>query len=145
MAFTPTYATIEQLREYTGQAEAVLSDDRAEEILRRAERDIDSLAVVGWPTDETTGLRFDPAALSDTEALALRRATCAQAEYRLEMGDSFFVKGQYEEVSGPEFSTKGKLGRIGPQTFNELRGAQLIKLSTTTTNRRGDLDQAWRP
>lgn len=144
MPFTPTYATAEQLRDYTGKTSGELSDNDALAVLRRAEGDIDSVAVVGRPVNDDTGRRFDPDALSAGEARTLRLATCAQAEYRLEMGDSFFVRGQHAEVSGPEFSTKGTLGRIGPQTMNELRGSQLVRLTTTTTNRRGDLDPTWR-
>lgn len=143
MSFTPTYATVAQLRDYTGKTAGELPDEQAEQLLQKAERDIDSLALVGRPVIEATGLRFDPTALSATEALTLKRATCAQAEYRLEMGDSFFIRGQHGEVSGPEFSTKGTLGRIGPQTYNELKGAPLVRLTTTTSNPRGDLDE-WR-
>ena len=143
MPFTPTYATAEQLRDFTGQTEEQLSDEAALAVLRKAEGDLDSLAVIGRPVLEN-GHRFDPDSLSDTEAAALTAACCAQAEYRLEMGPSFFIRGQHSEVSGPEFSTKGTLGRIGPQTMKELRAAPgLIRLTTTTTNRRGDLDPVW--
>jgi len=141
--FTPTYATAEQLRDFTGQTEEQLSDEAALAVLRKAEGDLDSLAVIGRPVLES-GHRFDPDSLSDTESAALTAACCAQAEYRLEMGPSFFIRGQHSEVSGPEFSTKGTLGRIGPQTMKELRAAPgLIQLTTTTTNRRGDLDSVW--
>ena len=143
MPFTPTYATAAQLRDYTGKTSGELSDTAALAVLRRAEADIDSLAVVGRPVDDATGLRFNPANLTAGEVRTLMRATCAQAEYRLEMGESFFIRPQHTEVSGPEFTTKGTLGRIGAQTMNELRGSQLVCLTTTTTNRRGDLDP-WR-
>ena len=143
MPFTPTYATAEQLRDFTGQTEEQLSDEAALAVLRKAEGDLDSLAVIGRPVLES-GHRFDPDSLSDTESAALTAACCAQAEYRLEMGPSFFIRGQHSEVSGPEFSTKGTLGRIGLQTMKELRAAPgLIQLTTTTTNRRGDLDSVW--
>lgn len=143
MSYSPTYATIVQLRDYTGKTSGELSDTAALAVLQRAEADIDSLAVVGRPVDDTTGLRFDPDTLTAAEVRTLARATCAQAEYRLEMGASFFIRPQHAEVSGPEFTTKGRLGRIGPQTYNELRGSQLVRLTTTTTNSRGELDP-WR-
>lgn len=143
MPFTPTYATAAQLRDYTGKTEAELPDEDALLLIRKAETDLDSLAVVGRPTLDT-GHRFDPDTLSAVESAALTAACCAQAEYRLEMGPSFFIRGQHSEVSGPEFSTKGTLGRIGPQTMNALRKApQLVRLTTTTSNPRGDLDPTW--
>lgn len=143
MTFTPTYATADQLRDYTGKDEAALPDPEALLLLQKAEGDIDSVAVVGRPTLDS-GRRFDPEQLDDVELNCLMLSTCAQAEYRLEMGASFFIRGQHEEVSGPEFSTKGKLGRIGPQTMRELSATQLVKMTTTTANRRGDFDPTWR-
>ncbi len=137
-----TYATPAQLRDYTGDDFLELPDTEALRLLRKAERDIDSLAPVDRPVLEATGLRFDPTALSGREALILQRATCAQAEYRREMGAEFFIRGQHEEVTGPEFSTKGKLGMIGPATWRELRGNGFIRLSTTTSTSAG---LAWRP
>lgn len=142
MPFTPTYATAEQLRDYTGKTEEQLPDEEALLLIQKAERDLDSLAVVGRPTLEN-GHRFDPETLDEADQNTLTAACCAQAEYRLEMGPSFFIRGQHDEVSGPEFSTKGKLGKIGPQTMRELRATQLVKLTTTTTNRRGDFDPTW--
>lgn len=143
MPFTPTYATADQLRDFTGQTSGQLSDTAALALIRKAEEDLDSIAVVGRPVLEN-GHRFDPDSLADTEAAALTAACCAQAEYRQEMGPSFFIRGQHSEISGPEFSTKGTLGRIGPQTMNALRKApQLVRLTTTTSNPRGDLDPTW--
>lgn len=145
MTFVPTYATADDLRDYTGKSAQDLPDEAALAVIRKSEADLDSLAVVGRPVDEDTGRRFDPDTLSVNEARALRDAVCAQAEYRLLMGDEFFIRPQHAEVSGPEFSTKGKLGRIGAQTITELRAAPgLIRMTTTTTNRRGDLDPTWR-
>jgi hypothetical protein len=139
---TATYATPTQLRDYTGDDFLTLPDTEALRLLAKAERDIDSLAPVDRPVSEATGLRFDPTSLSGREALILQRATCAQAEYRREMGDEFFIRGQYEEVTGPEFSTKGKLGLIGPATWRELRGNGFIRLTTTTKT---SDSLAWRP
>lgn len=143
MTFVPTYATADQLRDYTGKTEEQLPDEQALPVLRKAETDLDSIAGVNRPTLET-GHRFDPDTLSTIEAAALTAACCAQAEYRLEMGESFFIRPQHTEVSGPEFSTKGALPRIGPQTVKELRAAgSLVKLTTTTANPRGGDDPLW--
>lgn len=137
-----TYATAAQLRSYTGDTSQTLSDATAAALIEAAERDIDSLAPVDRDVDATTGLRFDPAALSTREALILRRATCAQAQYRQLMGSEFFIRGQYAEVNGPEFSTKGRLGIIGPATWRELKGNGFIRLTTTTST--GDT-LVWKP
>lgn len=131
----PTYATASQLRSYTGLDSTALPDATANALLEKAEGDIDSFAVIDRPYDETTGRRFVPANLSSTEALILRRATCAQAEYRRAMGSEFFVVGQYASVTGPDYSTTGQLGYIGPGTWRELAASGFIKLSTTTASR----------
>lgn len=129
----PTYATATQLRTYTGLDSTKLPDDAANALLNKAEDDIDSLALVNRPALESTGHRFDVATLSTTEARILRNATCAQAEYRLEMGSSFFIRSQHASVSGPDFSTNGRLSYIGPAVYRHLAGSGFIRLSTTTT------------
>jgi hypothetical protein len=74
-----------------------------------------------------SGLKFDPLSqLTSVQALALKRATCAQAEYRFEMGEEFFVQAQYGQVSGPDFSQTGKLPRVGPTAVQELQGYGLL-------------------
>lgn len=128
----PTYATIAQLRTYVQLDSAALGDTEATNLLAKAEGDIDSIANIDRPISAATGRRFAPAELSTVEALQLQRATCAQAEYRREMGNSFFVRGQFDKVSGPDFTTEGKLGAIGPQTWRELRANGFIRLTTTT-------------
>jgi hypothetical protein len=128
----PTYATASELRSYIGVDSTALPDATANSLIEKAEKDIDSIAVVDRPIDDATGLRFAPASLSVKEARILRRATCAQAEFRREMGSDFFVKGQYESVTGPDYSTRGRLGTTGPQVWKELAGSGFIRLSTTT-------------
>jgi hypothetical protein len=140
---TLSYATIAQLREWTGQDATALPDPTATTLLLAAQQDIDSLAVATQPLDATTGLRFDPADLDTARTLVLARATCAQAAYRQAMGEDFFTGGQYAEVSGPDYSTKGKLGRIAPRVYRELAGAGLVRLTTTTATRDAELEPGW--
>lgn len=128
----PSYATAAQLRTYTELDSTALTDAAANLLLEKAEQDIDSLATVDRSYDETSGRRFTVADLSTTEALILRRATCAQAQYRKLMGMDFFTAGQYANVSGPDYSTSGTLGAIGPQVWREIGGTGFIKLSSTT-------------
>lgn len=99
-------------------------------LLARAERDIDGLASVLPTLDDTTGHKFDPAAMSARDADVLKRATCAQAEYRFTMGEDFMRRAQLAEVQGPDFTTKGTLPYIGPKVMRELAGTDLIPLST---------------
>jgi len=129
----PTYATAAQLRTYTGLDSTALPDATANALLLKAEDDIDALSVVNHSIDPTTERRFIPASLSTNEAMILRKATCAQAEYRNEMGSSFFIRAQHASVSGPDFSTTGRLSYIGPAVYRHLAGSGLIRLSTTTT------------
>lgn len=129
----PTYATAAQLRTYTGLDNTALPDAAANALLNKAEDDIDALSVVNHSIDPTTERRFIPASLSTNEAMILRKATCAQAEYRREMGAEFFIRSQYKSVSGPDFSTTGILSYIGPAVYRHLAGSGFIRLSTTTT------------
>lgn len=118
------YATADEFAEYvegweTDDEEALL---RA---LNRASLDVDRFVGFAWSV-QSNGLRFgdledNPQDLDEGELAALKRATCAQAEYRIEKGEEFFVHDQYESVGGPDFGTKGKLSRFGPKAREELR------------------------
>ena len=123
-----TYATIDDYREQTG--DATTSDAEVTRLLEAAERDVDR-AVGFHPTNEDTGLKFDPVTMHARDSKSIRRATIVQAQYRAAMGDEFFVKDQYAEVSGPEFTTKGKLARISPAVFDELQNGNVLNLSTS--------------
>lgn len=85
------------------------------------------------------GLKVDPNQLDGSDAMALKRATCAQAEYRDQMGSAFFVTPQYKTVSGPEFNVTGRRPRVGPRVMDELADTDLIQRgarATITTNAR---------
>lgn len=87
----------------------------------RASRDVDLLlpAATG---PLVGGLKVDPADPDlDADWLeALKRAACAQVEYRIEMGEEFFARNQYAVTQGPEFTLTGTLPYIGPKVRNEL-------------------------
>lgn len=101
-------------------------------LLERAERDVDRMLGAWWP-DETTGLKITVADLQTWQAAALSRAVCAQAEYRFKMGEDYFVRGQHQEVIGPDFQAKGKLPRFSPKAMEELQGAGLVRLQGRAT------------
>lgn len=118
------YVTPEEFAEYV---EGWETDDEAalQRTLNRASYDVDRFVGFAW-TVQANGFRFgdlteNPQGLDVGELTALRRATCAQAEYRIEKGEEFFVHDQHESTSGPDFSTKGKLTRFGPKAREELR------------------------
>jgi hypothetical protein len=118
------YATVE---DFEGYVEGWETTDKAalERALHRASRDVDLYVGFSYSI-ESNGLRFgdleeNPKGLDAGDLQALRNATCAQAEYRIEKGEEWFVHDQHESVSGPDFSTKGKLSRYGPKMREELR------------------------
>ena len=117
----PTYATRADCLDYT-EGLTVDDDDAFDRLIERAERQVDALLLGVWGP-RVNGLRVDPAAANPEHVEAVRRATCAQVEYRLEMGEEFFVRAQYAETAGPEFRTKGALPRVGPKVLEELRSA----------------------
>jgi hypothetical protein len=121
-----TYAVAADLETYmpTGSG---LSGADAEKLLQRSERDVDYVAG-NWPlASQTTGLKFDPTTLADWQKSALNRATCAQAEYRITMGEDFMVKAQYASVQGPDFTVSGRLPFIGPKVIRELVSGGLLR------------------
>jgi hypothetical protein len=73
------------------------------------------------------GLKINPYLLSGLDSARLRDATCAQAEYRNEMGEAFFRRAQWASVSGPDFKTTGRLPLIGPKVKQELSGSDLLQ------------------
>lgn len=128
----PTYATKADCIAYIPGL-SVNDDEEFDKLIERAERDIDS--IIGFrASDTTTGKKFVPLNLTTNERNALRDATCAQVEYRLEMGERFFVRPQHNKVRGPEFETEGRLPRIGPKVITELEGGVLLSLSSSWNN-----------
>lgn len=132
MARTP-YATPAQLRTYTGLDSTALPDADASALIASAERDLDSVAVTRRQEDD--GHRFVVGDLNTREAAVLANAACAQAEYRREMGNAFFVRAQFETSKGPDFESTGTLPYIGPKVWRELAGSGLVKMSTSGQGR----------
>ena len=135
------YATVAQFKAYSTLYKD-LQDAEITALLVGATRDID--ATVGATNERLDdGRRFDPSTLTTADAGVLSRATCAQAEYRKEMGERFFIRPQHAEVSGPDYGTKGKLQRIGPRVWDELAGSGVLRLSTQWAGS-GSSSPAWR-
>lgn len=125
----PTYATA---TDFTTYSEGAVIDDAVgtDRLLERAERDIDSCLIGPLLT---SGLKYDPTLTDSTAAgyltsaqkQLLMRATVAQAEYRLAKGEDFFIHAQYDRVSGPDFTTEGRLPYIGPKAVREIAATGL--------------------
>jgi hypothetical protein len=125
-----TYATAEQLAEYVEDNPDVTLPlgDATERLLERAERRVD--AVLGpYEPDETTGLKLDPGDLTDAQAGALARATCAGAEHELVVGLAFYV-GEDDYLPG-ELTVLRRAGRTAPKILEELSGSGLVTFSGT--------------
>lgn len=103
-------------------------------LITRAEKDVDS-ALGAHSRSDVTGLKLAPLELATADRVTLRDATCAQVEYRMTMGEDFFIRPQYAEVDGPEMATKGVLPRVGPKVWSELEGSNLLKLTTSWKGR----------
>ena len=127
------YATVADLAAYVPGW--VTDNARDTALIEAAQFDIDSLFL--YRTQLANGLRYDLNDLTDLEITALRRATCAQAQYRYLMGPDFFVMPRYAKVSGPEFTTEGAAPYIGPLATRELMQGALAVTSRSTMARGG--------
>jgi len=122
------YATIVEFEafEEDGTQDWTTTDAAAlEKLLVAAQRDVD-VYLRHWGAPEANGLVFGSPKTTNQKRLtaaqvdALMRITCARAEYRLAMGPEFFRHDQRRGSSGPDFSTQGKLDRVGPKVREEL-------------------------
>lgn len=136
MADAIAYATRADLNAYIPGGVIALgvadTDIAVNTYLEAASRDIDRYAGVDWSV-EPNGLRFgklseNPKGLEPSQLAALKFACCAQAEYRIVKGPDWFINDQFEQISGPDFSTRGKQGRFGPKMREELQQSGLRQL-----------------
>jgi hypothetical protein len=119
---TLTYAQISDLETYAPETLSLTDAEKASALLK-AERDIDWYAGFGGAPNDVSGLRFDPVTdINDVPTVAgLMRATCAQAQYRLYMGEAFFTdQVQYREVGGDARTETNRPSLIGPQARREF-------------------------
>ena len=137
------YTTPAKVRAWLNVTEGDLADDVLIRPIRLAQYDIDA-ACGGWLTHLDTGLKFAteideylPVLDADVEEL-LSKATCAQVEYRMTMGDDFMVKEQYESQSGPSYSTSGKLRKVCGTSYTFLNQGGLLRLHGKASNRYAD-------
>jgi len=123
-----SYATAAEYEAYVEDGTVdwtTTSASNLEKLLVAAERDVD-IYLRHWGAPEANGLVFglpkttNEKRLTAAQADSLMRITCARAEYRFAMGPEFFLHDQRKGSSGPDFSTQGKLDRVGPKVREEL-------------------------
>lgn len=127
------YATVADVEAYI---EGWVTDDAAalNRLIARAEDDVDRLLGPRVPnpgpllSPAPDGRAYDPSVLPTKQANALRDATCAQVEYRAEMGEEFFRRPRYDQVAGPDFTTTGKAGWYAPKAVRTLAGSGLMRV-----------------
>lgn len=95
-------------------------------IMDRAERDVN--AFLNWRWNLFTAPEF--ALLPEDFRFGLRDATCAQTEYRLLMGEEFFVETP-TAIAGPDYTTDRPASRFGPKARNELLRTGVISRTGT--------------
>jgi hypothetical protein len=116
-----SYASAEELDLYLA-ASGVVNDMEVEALLKRAEHDVDR-AVGPRPVDPTTGLKFDPADLTDAQAGALSRATLAAAEFRIEVTERDLIGS--EDYVPSELRIVREGGRVSPKMIEALEDSGL--------------------
>lgn len=137
-----TYASIADLVAYTDGLDMPVENsdewNRITKIIDRAERQIDGVIMWGGDPDAANHRRVRVDELTEWDRQCLRLATCAQAEYRMLMGESFFQGGQYSRVEGPDFNTYGAMPVIGPRVWEELDTASYVLFHVRGVGRNGD-------
>lgn len=87
----PTYADAQTVADYltrVGVFEPLPTNEvEADELIERAEADIDRALQFDLPRDSTTGRKLDPDALTITQRVALERAVAIQTGFRLAVGE----------------------------------------------------------
>lgn len=130
------YAAPEDVRAFCQvSGVAVPADAEVVSLIERAQIDVD-LVCGPWPRF-SSGLRFDPPLLLAPAREALKRATCAQVEYLLEVGVRQLVApDDLLSVGGLSFAGR-PLPRVGPRLLEELAGHGLILWSGTVSAEAG--------
>ena len=130
-----TYASANDLAAYVAANRAAqrslrrIDPDRIETLLQRGERAVDGVVGPAWPRDSATGLRLNPAALTQAQRDAAARATCAFAEWVLTIGAEVEAGDAVERPSGVAFAQPP--ARQPPKLLSELAGYGLLRRTAT--------------
>ena len=126
----PTYATRADCLAYTEGL--VVTDNAAfDRLIERAERDVDRVLRVDHRDGRTGGVKVpDVGELDGRKGEGLTRATCAQVEYRVALGEEALRTRQPKRVSGPEFTVEHATeqdARSAPKMLEELQRVGLLR------------------
>lgn len=119
----PVYAKVADLDAFFGVGNYLPTEAAKKKALLEAQGDIDLYVGRSRGYDKTTGLAYDPTDTTRFDEFMvedLAEATCAQVEYRLTMGDAFFMESPRSETKGPDY-TQSKVPRISPKAIVALR------------------------
>lgn len=123
-----TYTTVADFEDYV--IGWVTEDEPAlERHLEEAENYIDMAIGHYGPVSQTTGKKLDPAQLEPWRRDRLSNATCAQAEYLMAKGSTFFLEEVPEDPTGPDGGQKGREPYLSPKARRELTLGQLFRLT----------------
>lgn len=126
----PAYATRAELDGYAGARPGGVDDATADRELDNASRDVDRLIGGSWRVRQASGtyagLIYDPTTVPEPFLTMLKRATMAQAEFRILNPDAIAGTAAGGSVKGPDFEVTlpsnetGQAPRIGAKTADEL-------------------------
>ena len=119
----PTYATVNDFEAYMGPLWQTAEEADVSAIMERAEQDINEYA--GNVLDVSG---FSLSSMTAAQLTALKLATCMQTEYRLIMGEPFFV-GATQFDSGPDSQVKRIPNKVSMACRNMLIRSGLVKLT----------------
>lgn len=125
--FEPTYTTPGAVDEYLGDTEGTCT----EEEIRLAEIDTDAVLISINTWQEDTGLKIDPNGINTRRQNLLARAVAEQIRYRRILGpnaDEFMSVREYKEVTGPDFSRKGRRPKYSDRGKEYLRRAGFFRV-----------------
>jgi hypothetical protein len=133
--YSPTYATPESVDSHLGNAAGTCT----EEEIRLAELDTDNALVAVSSFQEETGLKLDPASLTNKARTLLARAIAEQIRYRRLLGpnaEEFLAVREYREATGEGFSRKGRRPKYSDAAREYLRQAGFTPTRRITSARR---------
>ena len=137
-----TYAVLSDFRAWMG--DPTIAESLVTRPLKMAHKDIDTACGPG-PVFADTGLRFATDEVLTTPVLTVARArilqeaTCAQAEYRMVMGEDFMIKDQYANEQGPDYGSSGQLRKVPGMVYSMLQLGGFLNLHGDVLRR----DRLW--
>lgn len=135
MPYTPSYTTPEAVDEFLGDEEGTCT----EEEVRLAELDTDQALLAVRSFQQETGLKLNPAKLSNKQQALLARAVAEQIRYRRLLGpnaEEFMAVREYKETTTEGGSRKGRRPKYSDPAREYLRRANFMPIRRIGSGRR---------